>query len=176
MLDHDAREQFPVIVIDASDECGGLRHDSSGRRDHQVLLHTIERWGQVDHLKKFKLVITSRPDEDIERKLPEIVNSLVNIPSGSDVKPGDSASNDIRAYLKYRLDESKMRGSGRLLIIWSPALRVCSSGQQLRFSSKKYCTTIGYPENKEARRWLREVQRFVSAVHRCCYNIIWTWS
>lgn len=108
MINHDAREEFPMIVIDALDECGGLRHDSSGRRDYQALLRTIKRWGQVDHLKKFKLVITSRLDEDIERKLPEIINSPFNIPSGSDVKPGDSASNDIRAYLKYRLDGLKM--------------------------------------------------------------------
>jgi len=29
-LDHDPLEEFPVIIIDALDKCGGLRHDLSG--------------------------------------------------------------------------------------------------------------------------------------------------
>ena len=52
-----------MIVIDALDECGGLRHGTSGEEDFHSLLHTLKHWIQVDHLKTFKLVITSRPEE-----------------------------------------------------------------------------------------------------------------
>ena len=57
------REELPVIMIDALDKCGGLKHDASGKEDFRGLLHTLKRWIQVDHLKKLKLVITSRPEE-----------------------------------------------------------------------------------------------------------------
>ena len=97
-------EELPVIVIDALDECGGLRHDSSGKDDHKGLLHTLKRWAQVDHLKKFKLVITSRQEDDISRIFPESISIHINIPSGSDVKPGDNTSHDIHTFLKSRLN------------------------------------------------------------------------
>ena len=102
------REELPVIVIDALDECGGFRHDSSERRDYEALLRTLKHWVEVDHLKKFKLIITSRPDENIDRILPEYISTHVNIPSGNDVKPEDSASDDIRVFLKSRLDTMSM--------------------------------------------------------------------
>ena len=103
-LDNVPHEELPVIVVDALDECGGLRHDSSGWDDYEGLLHTLKRWVQVDHLKKFKLVITSRPENRITQIFPDSISTHVNIPSGSDVKPGDSASNDIRVFLKSQLD------------------------------------------------------------------------
>jgi len=102
------REELPVIVIDALDECGGLRHDPSGRRDYEALLRTLRHWVEVTDSNKLKLVITSRPDENIDRILPESISTRVNIPSGADVKPGDSASNDIHAFLKSRLDTMGM--------------------------------------------------------------------
>ena len=95
-------EELPVIVIDALDECGGLRHDSSAMGDYEDLLRTLKRWVQADHLKKFKLVITSRPEDAITKMFPESTITHVDIPSGSDVKPEDSASDDIRAFLKSR--------------------------------------------------------------------------
>ena len=64
-LDGVSHEELPVIVIDALDECGGLRYDLSGRKDYDNLLRTLQRWVEVDHLKKFKLVITSRPEDPI---------------------------------------------------------------------------------------------------------------
>ena len=97
-------EQLPVIVIDALDECGGLRHDSSGTEDFEGLLRTLKRWALVDHLKRFKVVITSRPEENIIRMFPKTISTHVNIPSGSDVRLGDSASDDICTFLKSRLD------------------------------------------------------------------------
>jgi len=108
-LDHDIlHEQLPVIVVDALDEYGGFRYDSTGRKDYEILLHTLQRYHQEDHLKKFKLVITSRPDDHINRTFPDTISTHVNIPSGKDVKPGDSASNDIRAFLKKRFEGTNM--------------------------------------------------------------------
>jgi len=97
-------EQLPAIVVDALDECGGLRHDSSGRDDFEGLLRTLKRWALVDHLKQFKLVITSRSESRISQIFSDSISTHVNIPSGRDIKPGDSASDDIRAFLKSRLD------------------------------------------------------------------------
>ena len=102
------REELPVIVIDALDECGGLRHDSSGRRDYEALLRTLKHWVEIDHLKKFKLVITSRPEDRITETFPDSISTHVNIPSGNDVKLEDSASDDIRVFLKSRLDNMKV--------------------------------------------------------------------
>ena len=97
------REELPVIVIDALDECGGLRHDSAGRRDYESLLRTLKHWVEIDHLKKFKLVITSRPEDSITQTFPESISTHVNIPSGNDVKLEDKASDDIRVFLTSKL-------------------------------------------------------------------------
>ena len=111
MLNNVTLEELPVIVIDALDECGGLRHDPLEQRDHSALLRTLQRWAQVDCLKRFKLVITSRQEDRINKIFPESICIRVNIPSGSDVKPGDSASDDIRIFLKSRLEGMGMEGA-----------------------------------------------------------------
>jgi len=103
------REELPVIVIDALDECGGLRHDAPGKKDIQNLLHTLNHWIQVDHLKRFTLVVTSRPEGHISRIFPETVSFHITVPSGRDVQLGDSASQDIRAFLESRLDDMDMK-------------------------------------------------------------------
>ena len=102
------REELPVIVIDALDECGGLKHDASGKEDFRSLLHMLKRWIQVDHLKKLKLVITSRPEDQISRIFPKSISIHITIPSGSDVKLGDSASGDIHTFLESRLNDMEM--------------------------------------------------------------------
>jgi len=108
-LDHDIlHEQLPVVVVDALDECGGLRYDSMGRKDYEALLHMLQRYTQEEDLKKFKLIITSRPDDRITQTFPDSLSTHVNIPSGKDVNPGDSASNDIRTFLKKRLEGTNM--------------------------------------------------------------------
>jgi len=104
-------EKLPVIVVDALDECGGLRHDSSGKDDFEGLVRTLKHWIQTEHLKRFKLVITSRPDNRITRILSDTICMHVDIPSGNDVKPGDSASEDIRTFLKSRLESMGMKGT-----------------------------------------------------------------
>jgi len=109
MLKNVPLEELPVIVIDALDECGGLRHDSSEKRDHSGLLRTLQRWVKVDHLKRFKLVITSRKENRITKIFPEPISVHINIPSGNDVKPGDNASEDIRIFLKSRLESMGLK-------------------------------------------------------------------
>jgi len=106
LVDAIPREELPVIVIDALDECGGLRHDTPGKKDFQSLLHTLKRWIQVDRLKKVKLVITSRPEDRIA--FPDSI-TIHDIPSGHGVKPGGSVSNDIRTFLQSRLNNMKMK-------------------------------------------------------------------
>jgi len=98
-------EELPVIVIDALDECGGLRHDAPGKKDLQDLLHMLKRWIQVDHLKKLKLFITSRPEHSIA--FPDSI-SIHDIPSGHGVKLEDSVSNDICTFLQSRLVDMQM--------------------------------------------------------------------
>jgi len=107
-LDGVSYEELPVIVIDALDECGGFRHDSLGRKDYEALLRTLRRWVEVDHLKKFKLVITSRPESRITQTFPDSTSIYINIPSGKDVKIEDCASDDIHTFLKSRLDTMKV--------------------------------------------------------------------
>ena len=108
-LDDIPYKKLPVIVIDALDECGGLRHDSSGRDDYDGLLRTLRRWALVDHLRKFKLIITSRLEDRITQTFPESNSTYINILSGSGVKPGDSASKDISLFLMSRLSEMGMK-------------------------------------------------------------------
>jgi len=87
-LDHDPHEELPVIVVDALDECGGLRHELSGQKDYEALLCTLQRWAQEDHLKKFKLVITSRPEDRINQTFPDSISFYVNIPSRKEYQAG----------------------------------------------------------------------------------------
>jgi len=105
------REELPVIVIDGLDECGGLKRDASEKEDFRSLLHTLKRWIQVDDLKRLKLVITSRPEDHVSRIFPESITIHIAIPSGSNVRLGDSASQDIHAFLKSRLNDMDMKSA-----------------------------------------------------------------
>ena len=109
LVDAIPHKELPVIVIDALDECGGLRHDASAKDDYKDLLYTLKRWAQVNHLKRFKLIITSRPEDHISRIFPESISIHIAIPSGSNIKLGDSASRDIRAFLELQLNAMEMK-------------------------------------------------------------------
>jgi len=111
MLNNVPLEELPVIVIDALDECGGLRHDSSWEDDIEGLVRTLEHWIRAEHLKRFKLVITSRPENRITRIFSDTICTHVDIPSGNNVKPGDSASEDICTFLRSRLESMGMKGA-----------------------------------------------------------------
>ena len=72
------------------------------------LLRTLKHWVEVDDLKKFKLVITSRPEDSITQTFPDSISTHVNIPSGNDVKLEDKASDDIHVFFKSRLDNMRV--------------------------------------------------------------------
>ena len=101
-------EQLSVIVVDALDECSGLKHDSSGIDNFKGLLRRLERWTLADCFRKIKLIIISQPEDRITQTFSESISTHVVIPSGSDVKPGDSASNDIKVFLTSRLSAMGM--------------------------------------------------------------------
>jgi len=87
--------RLPVIVVDALDECGGLRSRYSPHREG--LLSTLSRWADLP--PKFKLLVTSRGDEDFERVLTPIAE-VFDLSSGKNVK--EQATEDIALFLKNR--------------------------------------------------------------------------
>ena len=101
-------KELLVIVIDALDECGSLKHNLSTKDNYKDLLRTLKHWVYVDHLKKFKLIITSQPEDPITKMFPDSISTHINIPSGSEVKLENSVSDDIHAFLKSRLDTIRM--------------------------------------------------------------------
>ncbi|KAJ3567138.1 hypothetical protein NP233_g6560 [Leucocoprinus birnbaumii] len=89
----------PAFVIDALDECGGL--EGSQSEDRKSLLQIIKLWQQ--HIpKEFKLVVTSRVEDDISRALDDI-SIPIHIPSGSNNTPASEA--DIRLYFQSTLQK-----------------------------------------------------------------------
>jgi len=98
-------KELPVIVIDALDECGGLRYDSSAKDDYKDLLYTLKCWIQANHLKKFKLVIISWLEDAITKMFSKSVSTHVNISFSSNIKLEDSTFDDIYAFLKLQFDQ-----------------------------------------------------------------------
>jgi hypothetical protein len=96
LKDEDAiqAERLPVIVIDALDECGGLEGIAS--RDRDGLMQTLRLWSGVP--KKFKLIVASRHESDIEATFQEIHHHLIEIPP-----LGKAVSSDIRHFFQVRL-------------------------------------------------------------------------
>lgn len=90
--------RLPVVVIDALDECGGL----DGRQSvHRVgLLQSLKHWSRLP--SRFKLIVTSRNEDDILRVLTPLAYSI-DISSGSTVNI--QASDDIRHYLVSRFSK-----------------------------------------------------------------------
>jgi hypothetical protein len=84
--------RLPVIVIDALDECGGL--DGSRSKDRTILLQGMKAWRRL--ASRFKLVVTSRPEDDISRAL-SAVSYRIELGSGVNVSP--SSSQDIHSFL-----------------------------------------------------------------------------
>ncbi|KAJ3566704.1 hypothetical protein NP233_g6828 [Leucocoprinus birnbaumii] len=84
-----------VIVIDAVDECGGL--DGPRSKDRKDLLATLEQW----HSKlprNIKLVLTSREEDDLKRRLFPI-----SCPIDFSITTVDEDFHDISDYLMTRL-------------------------------------------------------------------------
>ncbi|KAF5343392.1 hypothetical protein D9756_011626 [Leucocoprinus leucothites] len=86
-----------VVVIDAADECGGLEGPRSD--DRKALLRTLEQW-HSELPKNFKVVVTSREEDDIKRRiLPISTHIHISITT-------DDASSDICKYLEDRLGDT----------------------------------------------------------------------
>ncbi|KAF9449463.1 WD40 repeat-like protein [Macrolepiota fuliginosa MF-IS2] len=87
--------RLPVIIIDALDECGGLQGRQS--EDREDLLDTLRRWPRLS--RKFKLIVTSREEDDIADTLSSL-STIIDISSGTSVS--SQASDDIRTFLVHR--------------------------------------------------------------------------
>ncbi|EGN94771.1 hypothetical protein SERLA73DRAFT_162851 [Serpula lacrymans var. lacrymans S7.3] len=100
---------YPVIVVDALDECD----DSSGESQREALLDTLTQWSKLS--KAFKLIITSR-DDRIPSDFREACEDIV-LPTGNQVT--STATADIR------------RAAG--LFIWAEtAMRFLEKGDPLK--------------------------------------------
>ncbi|QRV96745.1 Retrovirus-related Pol polyprotein from transposon opus [Ceratobasidium sp. AG-Ba] len=95
-----AQDTHQVIVLDALDECGP-------EADRQQLLGFFVKMSEL--VPWLRVVITSRPDADIKEFFDGLVNT--SIFSVRDLHSYD-ASNDIRAFTRFRLSEST---KGKLL-------------------------------------------------------------
>lgn len=87
--------RLPVIVIDALDECGGLQGRHSDARED--LLETLKRWPRLP--AKFKLIVTSREEDDIASILSSF-STIIDLSSGISVN--SQASGDIRTFFLHR--------------------------------------------------------------------------
>ncbi|TDL22886.1 hypothetical protein BD410DRAFT_788264 [Rickenella mellea] len=96
----DPSGRFPVVVIDALDECGGLEGESSDER--VMLLETMKSWHHLP--TKFKLVVTSRGEADIARAL-SLRSHCIELPSGNSVNA--QTSDDIKLFLKNLLSATE---------------------------------------------------------------------
>ncbi|KAF9002773.1 WD40-repeat-containing domain protein [Cyathus striatus] len=87
--------RLPVVIVDALDECGGREGRRSPHREG--LLFTLQRWAQLS--SRFKLIVTSREEDDIERQLSGLSHSIT-VSSGYHVNI--QAVDDIRLFLTAR--------------------------------------------------------------------------
>jgi len=92
-------ERLPVVVLDALDECGGLAGQHSDHRKR--LMQTLEMWSQLP--RKFKLVVGSRDERDVEQVFSETKPHIIDIPAGQMVD--SQSSNDIRVFLESQFEK-----------------------------------------------------------------------
>jgi hypothetical protein len=91
--------RLPVVVIDALDECGGLEGQHSEHR--RSLVATLKSWSRLS--KRFKLVVTSRGENDIERLFSTTAHQALEIPAGEIVT--SQSSDDIRKFFKKEFQQ-----------------------------------------------------------------------
>jgi hypothetical protein len=106
--------RLPVVVIDALDECGGLEGSRSKHRT--ILLQGIKAWTRL--APRFKLVVTSRPEDDISRALSAI-GHRIELGSGENVSP--SSSRDIHSFLCREFARVANNYPGSLSSAWPGA-------------------------------------------------------
>ena len=90
--------QFPVFVLDALDECGGL--DRSMYEKRRELLSHIREWSKLP--REFKLIVTSRDESDILDAFKSIPHKKIEMKIGSEVSK--ESTSDIRLYIKHAFE------------------------------------------------------------------------
>jgi len=105
-------EIFPVIVVDALDECGGLDGQHSDER--KALMRTLSSWSRLPG--RFKLIVTSRVETDIEQLFSRTSHHPLEICAGRDVTP--QSSNDIRLFLEDELRQIAVQYTRTLTPDW----------------------------------------------------------
>jgi hypothetical protein len=105
-------ELLPVIVVDALDECGGLEGQYSV--DRTALMRTFTSWSGLP--AKFKLIVTSRGEDDIEQLFSTTRHFPIEISAGQSVKA--QSSEDIRLFLTHQLHRVALRCSKSLSPTW----------------------------------------------------------
>ncbi|THH13419.1 hypothetical protein EW146_g6789, partial [Bondarzewia mesenterica] len=106
-----SQDNFPVVIIDALDECGGLDGSRSQHRKH--LLQTIKSWSSLS--RSCKLIVTSRAEGDIMQAL-EAITHLIELAAGDRVN--EQSSKDIRLYIENRFSEIVQRYPRALSMSW----------------------------------------------------------
>ncbi|KIM19657.1 hypothetical protein M408DRAFT_31032, partial [Serendipita vermifera MAFF 305830] len=86
-----------VVVLDAIDECGGI----NGRHSDNIkdLMRTLKRWSELP--AKFKIIVTSRRESDIEELFLNTAHHPIEVTSGDAVTPETRA--DIRTLIVHEL-------------------------------------------------------------------------
>jgi hypothetical protein len=92
-------ESPPIIVVDALDECGGIDGWNSDHRE--ALMRALKSWSTLP--VRFKLVVSSRAERDIEQLFATTAHHPVEISAGQ--KVDSSSSQDIRKFLKHELQQ-----------------------------------------------------------------------
>jgi NACHT domain len=110
--ERNSEELLPVVVIDALDECGGLEGQYSA--DRKALMRTFTSWSKLP--AKFKLIVTSRGESDIERLFSTTRHFPIEISAGQAVEA--QSSEDIRLFLAHQLHEVALGYSKSLSPTW----------------------------------------------------------
>lgn len=113
-----SKSSLSVVIIDALDESGGL--EGSRSRNRAIALRTIELWSNLP--QQFKLIVTSRPEHDIQRVLMPI-STAIELSVGAQVTEQSSA--DVRKYIESRFAEIALPHKSVLESSW-PGGDVCT--------------------------------------------------
>ncbi|KIM24257.1 hypothetical protein M408DRAFT_76150, partial [Serendipita vermifera MAFF 305830] len=101
--DNIPTEKLPVIVLDALNECGGI---DGWRSDHRSkLMRTLKRWSELP--ARFKLIVTSRRESDIEQLFSNTVHYPIEIAAGEAVN--FLSCSDIRTFLMHEFRQLQAR-------------------------------------------------------------------
>ncbi|KIM25775.1 hypothetical protein M408DRAFT_330972 [Serendipita vermifera MAFF 305830] len=97
MATEQTQETVAIVVVDALDECGGL---DGWKSDHRTgLIRTLKYWSSLPG--RFKLVVTSRAEHDIEQLFSTTLHQPLEILAGQ--KVDSESTEDVRAFLKHEL-------------------------------------------------------------------------